>query len=82
MKHQYSDETYNLRIELDTKNCDLQPAEIAKMEEAISLLREPVKDGAATLRQRISVADTQKLNKMAPNRGSAAPQKGMRDARG
>ncbi len=43
MKHQYSDETYNLRIELDTKNCDLSPEEIERLEEAISLLREPVK---------------------------------------
>lgn len=44
MKHQYSDETYNLRIELDTKNCDLSPGEIEQLEEAISLLREPVKE--------------------------------------
>lgn len=43
MKHQYSDETNNLRIELDAKKCDLPAAEIEKTKEAISLLKEPVR---------------------------------------
>jgi hypothetical protein len=39
---QYSDQTYNLHIELDTTGCELSPAEITKIEEAIDPLREPV----------------------------------------
>jgi ribosome-associated translation inhibitor RaiA len=39
---QFSDQSYNLHIELDTKNFELSPAEIKKIEEAIDPLREPV----------------------------------------
>jgi ribosome-associated translation inhibitor RaiA len=39
---QFSDQSYNLRIELGTKNFELSPAEIQKIEEAIDPLREPV----------------------------------------
>ena len=34
----YSDETYNLRIELDTKHCSLSAEEISKMERALGAL--------------------------------------------
>lgn len=40
----FSDESYNLRIELDTKGCDLSPAEIEKMEDGLHTLRELVED--------------------------------------
>jgi ribosome-associated translation inhibitor RaiA len=39
---QYSDQSYNLRIELDTKNCQLSPTEIEKVEDALDGLREAV----------------------------------------
>jgi ribosome-associated translation inhibitor RaiA len=39
---QFSDQSYNLHIELDTKNFELSPAEIKKIEDAIDPLREPV----------------------------------------
>jgi ribosome-associated translation inhibitor RaiA len=35
----YSDESYNLRIELDTKGCELDAGEIARMEEDLDTLR-------------------------------------------
>jgi hypothetical protein len=35
----YSNESYNLRIELDTKNCELSAGEIAKMENDLETLR-------------------------------------------
>jgi len=38
----FSDQSYNLRIELDTKNFELSPAEINKMESALDPLREPI----------------------------------------
>jgi ribosome-associated translation inhibitor RaiA len=38
----FSDESYNLRIELDTKNCELSPAEIERIEDALDLLRQPI----------------------------------------
>ncbi|TVS20037.1 MAG: hypothetical protein EA424_05995 [Planctomycetaceae bacterium] len=38
----FADESYNLRIELDTKNCTLSRAALEKMEEALAPLREPV----------------------------------------
>jgi ribosome-associated translation inhibitor RaiA len=38
----YSDQSYNLRIELDTKQCELTPAEIEKIENALDILREPI----------------------------------------
>jgi ribosome-associated translation inhibitor RaiA len=44
----YSDESHNIRIELDTENCELSPGEIAKLERALSPLREPVKDFPVT----------------------------------
>jgi ribosome-associated translation inhibitor RaiA len=37
----YSDQSYNLRIELDAKQCELTPAEIEKIEGALDLLRQP-----------------------------------------
>ena len=40
----YSDESYNLRIELDTKHCDLSADEIAKMESALDPLARVVRD--------------------------------------
>jgi ribosome-associated translation inhibitor RaiA len=39
---QFSDQSYNMRIELDTKNLELSPPEIQKIEEALDPLREPV----------------------------------------
>ncbi len=38
----FSDQTYNLRIELDTKHCTLAPAEIERLEQALQPLRKPV----------------------------------------
>jgi ribosome-associated translation inhibitor RaiA len=38
----YSDQSYNLRIELDTKQCELTPAEIEKIESALDILRQPI----------------------------------------
>lgn len=35
---QFSDETYNLRIQLDTKHCDCSPQEIEQMEDALDPL--------------------------------------------
>ncbi|MEZ6097733.1 MAG: hypothetical protein R3E01_02055 [Pirellulaceae bacterium] len=40
----YSDQSYNIRIELDTENCELSAAQIKQLEDALSPLREPVKD--------------------------------------
>lgn len=40
----YSDQSYNLRIELDTENCELTPAQIEKLEECLSPLRDLVKN--------------------------------------
>lgn len=39
----FIDEKFNLRIELDTKNCELSPATLAKYEAGLEPLREPVK---------------------------------------
>lgn len=39
----FSDQAHNLRIELDTKNCELSPAQIAKYETGLEPLRDPVK---------------------------------------
>lgn len=38
----YSDQTYNLRIELDTKDCELSANEITRLERALEPLRKPV----------------------------------------
>lgn len=38
----YSDETYNLRIELDTKHCELSAEEIERLERGLQPLRKPV----------------------------------------
>ncbi len=38
----FSDESYNLRIELDTKGCELTPAEIEDMETTLDTLRNVV----------------------------------------
>ena len=40
----FSDESYNLRIELDTKHCELSADEIAKMESALDPLSRLVRD--------------------------------------
>lgn len=40
----YSDESYDLRIELDTKGCDLSAGEITKLEDSLDTLRKLVKD--------------------------------------
>ncbi len=40
---QFADESYNLRIELDTKHCTLSEAAVEQMEEALAPLREPVR---------------------------------------
>jgi ribosome-associated translation inhibitor RaiA len=40
----YSDESYNLRIELDTKHCELTGDEIRKMEEDLGTLRKLVEE--------------------------------------
>ena len=39
----FSDETYDLRIELDTKHCELSADEIERLERALQPLRKPVK---------------------------------------
>jgi hypothetical protein len=44
----YSDQSYNLRIELDTKNCELTAGEITQLEEALSPLRQPVESFPVT----------------------------------
>lgn len=38
----FSDESYNLRIELDTKQCELSAAEIEKIEDSLDILRQPI----------------------------------------
>ena len=38
----YSNQSYNIRIELDTQNCELSAAEITQVEESLSPLRELV----------------------------------------
>jgi len=38
---EYSDKSYNLRIELDTHNCELSPAQIEQFEAGLAPLREP-----------------------------------------
>lgn len=38
----FSDTTYNLRIELDTHNCELSPSQIRQLERALDPLRKPV----------------------------------------
>jgi ribosome-associated translation inhibitor RaiA len=38
----FADETYNLRIDLDTEHCELSPAEIADLERGLEPLRAPV----------------------------------------
>lgn len=38
----YSDQSYNLRIELDTKHCELTAEEIERLERALDPLRKPV----------------------------------------
>ena len=40
----FSDESYNLRIELDTKGCELSPSEVEDMEEDLDTLRDLVED--------------------------------------
>ena len=45
---QYSDESYNLRIELDTKNCELSASELEKMTAGLAPLREPLKNFPVT----------------------------------
>jgi ribosome-associated translation inhibitor RaiA len=44
----YSDQSYNLRIELDTKNCELTASDIAELEDALSPLRHPVESFPVT----------------------------------
>lgn len=39
----FADESYNLRIELDTKNCTLSRGALEQMEKALAPLREPVR---------------------------------------
>jgi len=39
----FSDKSENLHIELDTKDCELSPDEIAKMEDVLDPLREPTR---------------------------------------
>lgn len=38
----FSDTKYNLRIELDTKNCELSPAQLEQLTERLNPLRKPV----------------------------------------
>jgi ribosome-associated translation inhibitor RaiA len=38
----FSDQSYNLRIKLDSKQCELTPAEIQKIETAFDILRPPL----------------------------------------
>jgi ribosome-associated translation inhibitor RaiA len=40
----FSDESYNLRIELDTKGCELSASEVEDMEEDLDTLRDLVED--------------------------------------
>lgn len=40
----YSDESYDIRIELDAENCEPSPGEIAQMEESLGPLREPLRN--------------------------------------
>jgi ribosome-associated translation inhibitor RaiA len=40
----FPDKSYNLRIELDTKNCELTPDQLARIERGLHPLREPVRD--------------------------------------
>jgi len=40
----YSDQSYNVRIDLDTENCELGADQIAHLESALSPLREPVRN--------------------------------------
>lgn len=40
----YSDQSYNLRIEVDTENCELNAAQIEDLEAALSPLRGPIKE--------------------------------------
>lgn len=44
----YSDQSYNLRIELDTQNCELSPGQLEALESALSPLREPIKEFPVT----------------------------------
>lgn len=44
----YSDQSYNIRIELDTENCEFSERQIAKLEETLSPVRELVKDFPVT----------------------------------
>lgn len=41
---QFSDQSHNLRIELDTKNFDFSPPELERIKETLDPLREPVRD--------------------------------------
>lgn len=38
----FSDTSYNLRIELDTKNCQLSPGQLDRLEKGLAPLRKPV----------------------------------------
>jgi ribosome-associated translation inhibitor RaiA len=40
----YSDESYDLRIELDAKGCELSAGEITKLEDTLDMLRKLVRD--------------------------------------
>ena len=40
----FSDNAYNLRIELDSKNCELSPEELEKMTDGLAPLREPLRN--------------------------------------
>ena len=40
----FSDQSYNLRIELDTKGCELSPSEVEDMEEDLDTLRDLVEE--------------------------------------
>ncbi|XZE53192.1 hypothetical protein SH139x_004921 [Planctomycetaceae bacterium SH139] len=42
LTRKYSVEAYNLRIELDTKDCELSASEITRLERALEPLRKPV----------------------------------------
>ncbi len=39
----YADQTYNIRVQLDTKGCELSEGEISKLEESLAPLRKPVR---------------------------------------
>lgn len=43
MAKHYSDESYDLRIDLDTENCDLSEGEINQLEQKLNPLREPLR---------------------------------------